>query len=185
MTTIQPTAPRREAARNAVASAPFLGRLRHDEVVATFAMTLRPLPHLLVACALLAGCSRGNPAEQQVELMRRDACRGDTRSYFGRVNRPRLTANVAGRMVSMARRRSSPGAPVPPPQQMETAAQDEVRHILAGWEDDVAKGTHGHLCKMKVEGTTDHYVVVRHPNGKLGRWYFGSEDGELRLTDVQ
>ncbi len=117
--------------------------------------------------------------------MRRDACRGDARSYFGRVNRPRLTANVTGRMVSTARRRSSPAASVLPPQQMENEAQAQVRHLLDEWEDDVAKGTHGHLCRMKVEGTTDHYVVVRHPNGKLGRWYFGNEDGELRLTDVQ
>lgn len=85
----------------------------------------------------------------------------------------------------MARRRSGPEASGLAPQQVERAAQDEARRLLAEWEDDLARGRHGHLCKMKVEGTTSRYVVVRHPNGKMGRWYFGDEDGDLRLTDVQ
>lgn len=117
--------------------------------------------------------------------MRQDACKGDARSYFGRVNRVRLTTNLTRRMVSTARRRASSEPASRPAQRVEKDAEDEVHRLLTEWEDDVAKGKRGHLCRMKVDGTADRYVVVRHPTGKTGRWYFTDEDGELRLTDVR
>jgi hypothetical protein len=148
-------------------------------------MMLRTFPWMVVACALLAGCSWGSSPEREVELMRQDACKGDARAYFKRVNRPRLASNLTRRMVSTARQRGSTATADLAPQKVEKAAQNEVRYLLTEWEVDVARGTHGHLCKMKVARTTDDYVVVRHPTGKTGRWYFTYEDGQFRLTDVK
>ncbi len=144
----------------------------------------RMLPALVAACVLAVGCSWGSSPERMVETMRQDACNGDARSYFRHVNRPTLTGNVSRRIVGSARKRSGT-APASSVQPDEVAAQRMVQRLLAEWEDDVAKGRRGHLCKMKVDGATDRYVIVRHPNGKTGRWYFTEEDGDLRLTDVQ
>ena len=148
-------------------------------------MIVRTIPWMTIAFTLLAGCSLRSSPKQEVEAMRLDACRGDTRSYFGRVDRRTLTGNLTRRMTSSARRRNGSAAANLPPQRVEQAAREEVRRVLTEWEDDISKGRRGHLCRMEVDGTTDRYVIVRHPNGKTGRWFFTDEDGELQLTDVQ